>query len=71
MDKCFSLYPNDEFKDSDGCIKPDGHDDAHVFRNEYGKLIKWEDDFNCTQKCDCWEEGGNCLIYREIEDNDL
>lgn len=67
MNKCNLLYPNNEFHDEDGCIKPNAHNDAHVFRNEYGVLIEWEDDYGCLEDCNCWEEGGNCLIYREIK----
>lgn len=57
-------------KDINGCLKPHAHNDAHVFRDQNGKLVKWEDDYNCT--CGCWDEYDKgdpdvCIIYCEVK----
>lgn len=66
---CGILYPGDEFKDHDGCIKPHAHNNAHVFNLPDGRQVEWEDDYSC--KCGCWDEWEDsgeqvCLVYRII-----
>lgn len=39
MDKCGILYTRNEFKDHDGCIKPDAHNDFHVCRLPNGTIL--------------------------------
>lgn len=67
---CGSLKPDyggfNEHKDNDRCIKPDGHNDYHVFKSEKGKMIAWEYDYTCDRECDCWEKGGECYLIWEI-----
>lgn len=49
--------------DEHGCIKPAGHNDAHMFIMADGQECTWQDDYSCT--CGCWEEddGRPCVIY--------
>lgn len=56
-----------EPKDEHGCILEDAHNSAHVFKDDQGRLIEWEDDYSCT--CGCWDdaEGGVCMVYRVIK----
>tara|TARA_R110000737_G_scaffold68596_5_gene96776 strand:+ start:1707 stop:1934 length:228 start_codon:yes stop_codon:yes gene_type:complete len=69
--KCGILfnYPND-MVDTTGCLKEDCHEsEGHIFRNDYGKLIYWQDDYECN--CGCWDEyleGDEivCGIYHEV-----
>lgn len=56
--------------DNDGCIKKCGHNDNHIFKDQNGKLISWEDDYSCG--CGCWddyEKGDNesCIVYYEVK----
>lgn len=54
--------------DKDGCLKPDAHNDAHVFKNADGIYVEWEDDYGC--KCGCWEDEDDllnvCKVYRYL-----
>lgn len=66
---CGILYPNHEFKDNDGCLKSDAHNNHHIFKNQNGDLIAWEDDYSCT--CGCWDEwefnsGQVCINYKKV-----
>lgn len=58
--------------DWDGCLKPAGHFDHHVFRNENGNLIAWEYDAECN--CGCWdtveEDNEQCMTYWEVKSID-
>ena len=71
--KCGILfnYPRD-MNDSHGCLKKDCHlSEGHIFRNDQGKLIYWQDDYSCN--CGCWDDidspGDNrvCGIYYEVD----
>ena len=57
-------------KDENGRLKPECHNDAHVFRDQNGKLIKWEDDYSC--KCGCWDDYDEhdsqaCVVFQEVK----
>jgi len=70
MGKCYTLFPRREVKDEHGCLKDEGHNDAHVCRNSDGKLIEWEEDYECDCGCwDEWEDDGDapCIIYSEVD----
>lgn len=59
-----------QYKDINGCLKPESHNDAHVFKTQDGKLIKWEDDYSC--KCGCWDDYDEhdseaCVVFQEVE----
>lgn len=71
MDKCGTLFPREDFKDDTGCLKERAHNDAHVCKTPYGKLIKWEEDYECD--CGCWddlEDDGDtpCIVYFEVNE---
>lgn len=55
--------------DENGCIKPYAHNDDHLFIDQYGNQVKWEEDESCT--CGCWSEDMDqepCILY-EINPN--
>lgn len=70
--KCLILFPSDfrihEHEDKNGCIKPEGHLDAHVFIDHNGDRIEWQDDENCN--CGCWDlsfdEDNICKTYQNL-----
>lgn len=58
MKKCNILFlghGGGEPIDKNGCLRKDNHFDHHIFKDEYGKLVAWEDDYTC--KCGCWDDG--------------
>lgn len=70
MGVCGILFQGHEFTDTNGCIKPDAHNDFHVCLTDEGKNMAWQDDYDC--KCGCWENYDNapdevCKIYWEIK----
>lgn len=56
MRKCSTIMPiNTLFtKDSDGCIKEDGHSGDHIFIDQNGKECFWEYDYECA--CGCFDD---------------
>lgn len=72
MNKCCIICPegeygSSEYKDENGCIKQEGHHDYHAFESSEGKIIAWEDDYDCPNECDCWDKGGNCIVLWELK----
>lgn len=68
---CGILAPNhlSGHKDEYGCLKKHAHIDNHVFKDQNGKLISWEEDFSC--ECGCWDkyDAGDpdvCVLYIEV-----
>lgn len=69
-ERCNIIFPENDFKDTDGCLKRNGHNDHHVCRTPDGKLIAWEDDYECN--CGCWDDyelGDSrvCMLYWEVK----
>lgn len=62
---CGILFPGSEydFKDDTGCLKPSGHNDAHICKTPTGETVQWEDDYDC--ECGCWgdDDGIVCMLY--------
>lgn len=70
VDLCGTLFHRNDFKDESGCLKPNGHNDFHVCKTDKGKLIAWEDDYDCN--CGCWDDyekgdGEVCMLYWEVD----
>ena len=70
METCGIIFPYNDLQDNNGCLKQDNHYDSHVFKNNDGKLIAWQDDGECN--CGCWDEYENgtsdvCKVYREVK----
>lgn len=69
MGKCGIIFPYSDYHDEEGCLKQECHiDDSHVFKNEKGELIAWQDDTECN--CGCWNDyerkGDVCVVYRVV-----
>jgi hypothetical protein len=57
-----------EPKDREGCLKPEGYHEWHIFRDEHGQLIAWKDDDRCN--CGCWDTDDYtqvCKFYEKVE----
>jgi len=67
------FWDYDYFKDTTGCLKEYGHEGGHLFKDNMGRLIEWEDDFTCN--CGCLEDDDDliniCKIYKEIKDENI
>ena len=64
-ERCGILFDGGYHKDEEGCIKPHAHNDAHVFKDQKGNYIQWEDDYDCN--CGCWDDADPCLKYSKID----
>lgn len=67
--KCSILFPQYsacEPKDISGCIKENGHLDAHLFKATDGRFIEWEYDDECDCDSCLNDEDGQCIIYDEV-----
>lgn len=55
-----------DFHDVSGCLKPAGHNDAHLCMSASGEKVEWEDDYECT--CGCWNEDpfDPCAVYSVV-----
>lgn len=65
---CGLIFPSHGYsdpKDKQGCLKPNGHLDKHLFESSDGEWVEWEENADCT--CGCWEDEEPCLVYRTIE----
>jgi hypothetical protein len=62
----FHIDRKRDFEDVSGCLKPQGHNDAHICQTSSGKFMEWEDDYSC--ECGCWDDddGKPCATYREV-----
>ena len=72
MELCYTICSQRTFgKDHNGCIKPNRHNDAHVFKNDRGEYVEWEDNYDCPDlnTCSCPEEGDMCIVYSRIDFN--
>jgi len=70
VDLCGALFHRNDFRDESGCLKPNGHNDFHVCKTDKGKMMAWEDDYDCN--CGCWddyEKGDSevCIVYWEVD----
>ena len=63
----FRGHQSSDPKDSNGCIKPYSHNDAHEFVMKDGRHVEWEDDYECNCGCHEEEDGRPCFIYQIIE----
>ncbi len=70
--KCYIIfrgYSGSDPIDHEGCLKPSGHFDHHVFRDENGKLQAWDYDDEC--ECGCWdtveEDNEQCMVFWEVK----
>lgn len=73
-DTCGIIYSRGEPRmgDRHGCLLPDGHNGAHVFRNGDGVLMYWENDYECNcRDCQSDEPDDWCLIYGQYQGGDL
>jgi len=75
-DKCRILVPFEDglwtTRDVNGCIKPEGHNSAHISLLEDGRYIQWEDDYSCN--CGCWDEGdfdNVCRVARFLTEEEV
>lgn len=68
-DVCHILFCRSEFNDITGCLKPSAHNDHHVCRTSDGRLMAWEDDYECN--CGCWDDeeyDSVCRVYWEVKE---
>lgn len=57
-----------EHKDISGCMLERGHYEPHRCEVFDGKVLTWEDDFDCG--CgDAHEDGDFCIVYRVADDD--
>lgn len=74
IERCYILKTDIQtHKDKQGCIKPSGHNDAHIFKDQNGDYIEWEDDYSCN--CGCWDKfeefgGQPCGVYKKLDNFD-
>lgn len=63
MSNCGILHTDKTLGDTNGCLKPEAHNDSHIFKSKYGKYIEWEDD-PCPN-CNC--EYDYCTVYSKVD----
>jgi hypothetical protein len=57
--------------DNNGCLRQKNNHKVHIFKDKRnGKLIAWEEDFEC--KCGCWDKYDKgdpdvCCLYWDID----
>ena len=67
---CGTFFPMSKFdiNDGSGCLKKEGHNDAHICREKNGNYTEWEDDYECD--CGCWDDEDDlihvCKIYNTL-----